>query len=349
MGATVEQYAAYVEDIFPKSKEKDIYWHGSNSDFSQGFDTAQKGVGSGAPETGGEFYLAKQPYSVLQYVNGLNRTAGPDKNGFAHWNKLYWALKEIMSNGRRENNDWKDLIIGNDPNNVRKEIPNKRGEFNRSGEGEQHGKFLDEYKDEYGYKDRTDEEFFRDIFGIDYGAETFNNWIARNKAIFQSMEADPNVKGIYPAVINVSNPIIERGKNTYYGDRGLFDEAVRPTKTVKTNIFITRPVRESFLRRKDKTFSGAERLRNRKEIQKIFDELDGGRYLGKGISNLKNEAAELVISNMYASKFNTKGKSLAEIVENPNFFRVANVRVNSKYYDMAYTTNNGKHVYITFK
>jgi hypothetical protein len=34
MGATVEQYAAYVEDIFPNSKEKDIYWHGSNSDFS---------------------------------------------------------------------------------------------------------------------------------------------------------------------------------------------------------------------------------------------------------------------------------------------------------------------------
>jgi hypothetical protein len=30
------------------------------------------------------------------------------------------------------------------------------------------------------------------------------------------MEADPNVKGIYPAVINVNNPIIERGKNTYY-------------------------------------------------------------------------------------------------------------------------------------
>jgi hypothetical protein len=89
-----------------------------------------------------------------------------------------------MSNGRRENNDWKDLIIGNDPNNVRKEIPNKRGEFNRSGKGEQHGKFLDEYKDEYGYKDRTDEEFFRDIFGINYGTETFNNWIARNKAIF---------------------------------------------------------------------------------------------------------------------------------------------------------------------
>ncbi|WP_287385737.1 hypothetical protein [Lachnospira sp.] len=44
-----------------------------------------------------------------------------------------------MSNGRRENNAWKELVIGDDPNSVRQEIPNKRGEFDLS---KGHGKTL---------------------------------------------------------------------------------------------------------------------------------------------------------------------------------------------------------------
>jgi len=57
-----------------------------------------------------DLYLAKQAWTVLQYVSGVNRNS-IDKNGFAHWNKLYWEFKEIMSNGRRGDNKWKDLII----------------------------------------------------------------------------------------------------------------------------------------------------------------------------------------------------------------------------------------------
>lgn len=340
IGATIEDYASYVRNIFPNSKEKDIYWHGSNSDFSEGFDSAVRGVGSGAPEVENEFYLAKQPYSVLQYVNGVNRNFPADKNGFSHWNKLYWELKEIMSNGRRENNKWKNLVIG--PEGVRQNIPNKKGIFNRDSGGN-NGKYLSERKADYGYENKSDEEFFRDVFGIEYGKDTFNTWIAKNRAIFKTLEDTQS--GIYPAVINVTSPIIERGKNTYYEEeRGLKTLAKSKTHLVTTNIFDTAPVRYSFLGKGDPK-------ENRKQVQKLFDELDKGLYLGKKIYNLKNEAAELVISNMYASKFNTKGKALADILERgPNFFKISKVKaIHSRHYEMAFTTNNGRHTYISFK
>lgn len=340
IGATIEDYASYVRNIFPNSKEKDIYWHGSNSDFSEGFDSAVRGVGSGAPEVENEFYLAKQPYSVLQYVNGVNRNFPVDKNGFSHWNKLYWELKEIMSNGRRENNKWKYLVIG--PEEVRQKIPNKKGIFNRDSGGN-NGKYLSERKADYGYENKSDEEFFRDVFGIEYGKDTFNTWIEKNRAIFKTLEDTQS--GIYPAVINVTNPIIEIGKNTYYEEeRGLKTLAKSKTHLVTTNIFDTAPVRDSFLRKVDTK-------ENRQKIQAIFDELDGGYYLGQRIFNLKNEAAELVISNMYASKFDTKGQSLASIMgKGPNAFRIGSVKpIVSSHYELAFTTNNGKHTYITFK
>jgi hypothetical protein len=43
LNATNEDYARYIRSIYPNSVEKDIYWHGSNSDFSQGFDSAVRG------------------------------------------------------------------------------------------------------------------------------------------------------------------------------------------------------------------------------------------------------------------------------------------------------------------
>lgn len=214
---TKEQYENYLLNVFPQSIDKDIYWHGSDSDFSQGFESAKRGAGSGAPEVGNEFYLAKQPWSVLQYVSGVNRKSGPDKNGFNHWNKLWWELKEIMSNGRRETNDWKDLII--DDKNVRQAIPNKKGLFDRDSGGK-HGKWLSERKADYGYQDKTDKQFFKDIFGINYGKDTFNSWVARNEETFKDLAKTE--KGMYPAIINTVNPIKESGQNTYYEEqRGL--------------------------------------------------------------------------------------------------------------------------------
>lgn len=114
------------------------------------------------------------------------------------------------------------------------------------------------------------------------------------------------------------------------------------------NIFDTAPVRHAFLKQNDPSFSLSN---NRHKIQRIFDELDRGIYEGHQIFDLENEAAELVISNMYASKFNTKGKSLADILERgPSFFRIGKIKpIHSSNYEMAFTTNNGKHTYISFK
>lgn len=114
------------------------------------------------------------------------------------------------------------------------------------------------------------------------------------------------------------------------------------------NIFDTAPVRHAFLKQNDPSFSLSN---NRHKIQRIFDELDRGIYEGHQIFDLENEAAELIISNMYASKFNTKGKSLADILERgPSFFRIGKIKpIHSSNYEMAFTTNNGRHTYISFK
>ena len=216
---TPTEYAAYIKEIFPNSVEKEVYWHGSNEDFSEGFSSAKRGEGSGALETKkrNDLYLNKQGWASLQYVNGINRK-GRDKNGFAHWNKLWWELKEIMSNGRRENNDWKDIVI--DESTIRQAIPNKKGVFNRDSGGK-NGKWLSERKADYGYENKSDKEFFEEIFGIKLGKDTFNTWTARNAEIFKSLEK--SAKGINPVVIDVRNPIIEEGQNTYYEEqRGLF-------------------------------------------------------------------------------------------------------------------------------
>lgn len=119
-----------------------------------------------------------------------------------------------------------------------------------------------------------------------------------------------------------------------------------------TNIFDTEPVRESFLRRNDPNFDS---VANREKIQEMFDSLDKNVYIYKGkeykVTNLHNEAAELVISNMYASKFNTRGKSISEVLQTgPDFFKSGELdKIYSSNYDIVFTTNNGKHQYISFR
>jgi hypothetical protein len=93
----------YLVSRFPKSVLKSIVWHGTNADFSEGFDSALRGEGSGAPETKkrSDFYFAKQNWSVLQYIDGIVRN--PDiidkSDNVKHWNRLWWALKQILGNG----------------------------------------------------------------------------------------------------------------------------------------------------------------------------------------------------------------------------------------------------------
>ena len=56
-----EDYLLHVIHNLGDSKLKSIVWHGTNSDFSKGFDSASIGIGSSAPETRtrNDFYFAK--------------------------------------------------------------------------------------------------------------------------------------------------------------------------------------------------------------------------------------------------------------------------------------------------
>ena len=113
------------------------------------------------------------------------------------------------------------------------------------------------------------------------------------------------------------------------------------------NIFNTKPVRDSFMRKGDKTFDSKK---NRKLIQAVFDQLDKGLYQNLPIYDFENEAAELVISNMYATKFNAKGLSLSEILNRgAKHFELGNIPIQSKHYDLVFTTNSGNHQYVSFK
>lgn len=217
-----EEYAQYVNSIYPNSLIDSIYWHGTDSDLSQGVENTKKGKGSGAPETGAEMYFNKQPWASLQYISGVNRNI-PDTEGYNNWVKLWWELKEALGNGRMDTDEWKNEIIGP---NTRQYSPNKRGIFNRD-KGGSNGKYLSERKARYGYQDKTDKEFFEEVFDIRYGKETFNDWVNRKKSEFQDIWESRQVKkGMYPAVLNVQNPIVEKNQNTYYEEqRGLFTKA----------------------------------------------------------------------------------------------------------------------------
>lgn len=219
---TKDEYKQYLNTIFPNSKVSEVYWHGTDSDFSEGIQNTKKGKGSGAPETKGEMYFNRQPWASLQYISGTNRKI-PDKDGYNNWVKLWWELKEILGNGRMQNDDWKSIVIGPD---IRQEIPNKEGVFNRN-EGGENGSFLKERKALYGYENKTDKEFFEEVFGIRYGKDTFQDWVDNNAKVFRQIWNTKQVKkGMYPVLLNVQNPIIEENQNTYYEEqRGLMTSA----------------------------------------------------------------------------------------------------------------------------
>lgn len=110
------------------------------------------------------------------------------------------------------------------------------------------------------------------------------------------------------------------------------------------NIFDLEPIKNSF-----------NGIVDRKAIQKAFDDLDKGIFYINGVQyqayDIQNEAAELVMSNLYASKFNTQGASLADILETgKDFFRKRQKPlVSSNHYDAAFTKGNNRNLYITFQ
>lgn len=113
----------------------------------------------------------------------------------------------------------------------------------------------------------------------------------------------------------------------------------------------------------DMNISGDEKKRlsaeavKKWDVDKAFHDIKKGIYeLAQGaepvkISNLKNEAAEIIISNLYASKFGIKaGDSLVDVLKKgKSYFSTPTVSVESDNYDLVFTKGNGNHTFITFK
>lgn len=90
--------------------------------------------------------------------------------------------------------------------------------------------------------------------------------------------------------------------------------------------------------------------------QQAFNELDRGIYVDESgniasISNLQNISAELIMANLYKTKFGIHdGDSLSSVMDQgQNYFLHPAKLISSTNYDMAFTKQNGKHLYLTFK
>ena len=96
--------------------------------------------------------------------------------------------------------------------------------------------------------------------------------------------------------------------------------------------------------------------RKRFNPQQAFDELAKNEYVEENgtvhkVLNLQNLPAELIASNIYKSKFGIKdGDTLASIKEQgPAYFNKPVQLIPSTEYDLAFTRQDNKHLYITFK
>lgn len=96
--------------------------------------------------------------------------------------------------------------------------------------------------------------------------------------------------------------------------------------------------------------------RNVEAIQKAFDDLEKGIYIDeKGVArqvqNLQNTAAELIMSNLYKSKFGLRnGDTLSDVIDQGvAYFKRPVTPIMSDSYDLVYTKQDNRNLYITFK
>lgn len=115
----------------------------------------------------------------------------------------------------------------------------------------------------------------------------------------------------------------------------------------KMNIFDLKPFRDSY--------ENPNQL-NKDAVQEAFLLLDKGFIIDENgqqvrITNLRNMPAELIVSNMYSTKFGTGNKSVAQIrTEGVNAFRMEyESPKESKHYDLLFSKVNGDGVYISFQ
>ena len=99
-----------------------------------------------------------------------------------------------------------------------------------------------------------------------------------------------------------------------------------------------------------------QEARKRFNPQQAFDELYKGFYVDENgnsaaVSDLRNIPAELIMSNLYKTKFGLRdGDSLADVIDQESsYFKYTAKLISSTNYDMAFTKQNGNHLYVTFK
>jgi len=188
-----QQYSEYINTIFPNSKLKNIVWHGTDADLSDGFNRTKRvpGTGSSSPRMEGDIYTSFQRYSTIPYI----KDQGVKQPGHK-FILQYFEVKELFKKlNKKDENDtsWKDKPI-------KDLIIDKRHE--------------QEYKNDYHISEDADSNsFLRDVYDIDTN-KTFNDWAKQNKEYFKNLE----IKGKfpYPVLLNIENPYIESGKDTDY-------------------------------------------------------------------------------------------------------------------------------------
>lgn len=96
--------------------------------------------------------------------------------------------------------------------------------------------------------------------------------------------------------------------------------------------------------------------RNVEAIQKAFDDLEKGIYIdekgaARQVQNLQNTAAELIMSNLYKSKFGLRnGDTLSDVIDQGvAYFKRPVTPIMSDSYDLVYTKQDNRNLYITFK
>lgn len=126
-----------------------------------------------------------------------------------------------------------------------------------------------------------------------------------------------------------------------------FEIAEGPNAGKKMNIFDLKPFRDSY--------ENPNQL-NKNAVQEAFILLDKGFIIDENgqrvkITNLKNMPAELIVSNMYSTKFGTGNKSIAQIrTEGIDAFKMEyESPKESKHYDLLFSKVNGDGIYISFQ
>lgn len=180
---------------------------------------------------------------------------------------------------------------------------------------------LDSIKNYYDFKENPS------VFLFKRGIVTTNAQLSYRKNITKARD-------LAPAKISFKYETIENGQ----------------TVIKETNIFDTWALRDAYklnLKRSDPKVQA--------NVQMVLDGLEKGLYIGSDgktigkIVEMTNTPAELIMSNIYKSRFKIKdGQSLNDVLDNISQFVKEPEIINSDFYDLIYTKGNGNHLYITF-